>query len=521
MKNHILIALSSLLLITCCPTNHICDDEKEVVKIKVFQINDVYEIEGIEHGQYGNLARVATLINAAKKDTAIAKVLTVLSGDFISPSINNTLSFPSEEKNDTKVNGRQMVETLNAMGLDYVTFGNHEFDIKGYEVIQNRILESGFTWISSNLRLIKGDSTSPAAPFQISKDGKLTDMPAWATDTVTDKNGQKVVLGIIGLTLGFNGMPAYLDYEEYIQAGHKAMKKIQGTDIQLAITHLAKEEDIKLANALPGLEMVFGGHEHVNYALMGNGTPIYKADANARTIYIHELQWHPDCKKLDVVSQLVEINPQIEEDPRVAKVIDRWVKHQDTTLVNMGYKPYDTIYSADEPLDATEEGIRHKQTNMGRIITDAMQDYATGASAAILNSGSVRLDGFLSGEIIQLDILKTLPYGGDIVLAEMTGETLLKALNTSESKNQAKGSYLQYSGAIENSQQNGWLINGQPIKADSTYQIAANSYLMEAGDDNLEFLTDVPTQKLDETNSSGIKNDLRDITIHAMSTSGQ
>ena len=40
--------------------------------------------------------------------------------------------------------------TLNILGIDFVTFGNHEFDLNQTELI-SRMNESTFTWISSNV----------------------------------------------------------------------------------------------------------------------------------------------------------------------------------------------------------------------------------------------------------------------------------------------------------------------------------------------------------------------------------
>jgi hypothetical protein len=53
--------------------------------------------------------------------------------------------------------GRQMVEVLNAMGLDLATFGNHEFDLKEAELLE-RLRESRFGWVSSNAGHWQGDS---------------------------------------------------------------------------------------------------------------------------------------------------------------------------------------------------------------------------------------------------------------------------------------------------------------------------------------------------------------------------
>jgi 5'-nucleotidase len=43
-----------------------------------------------------------------------------------------------------------MVAVLNAMGMDYATFGNHEFDLKEGPFFE-RVKEAKFTWISCNV----------------------------------------------------------------------------------------------------------------------------------------------------------------------------------------------------------------------------------------------------------------------------------------------------------------------------------------------------------------------------------
>ena len=49
--------------------------------------------------------------------TTLRSALFLLGGDFLSPSLLSTY-----------LKGRQMVAVLDAIGMDAVTFGNHEFD---------------------------------------------------------------------------------------------------------------------------------------------------------------------------------------------------------------------------------------------------------------------------------------------------------------------------------------------------------------------------------------------------------
>src|SRR3954471_15030484 len=43
-----------------------------------------------------------------------------------------------------------MIKSWNLLGLDYATFGNHEFDF-GPDVLRKRISESNFKWLAANV----------------------------------------------------------------------------------------------------------------------------------------------------------------------------------------------------------------------------------------------------------------------------------------------------------------------------------------------------------------------------------
>ena len=43
-----------------------------------------------------------------------------------------------------------MIDAWNAVGLDYATFGNHEFDF-GPDVLRERMKESRFKWVAANV----------------------------------------------------------------------------------------------------------------------------------------------------------------------------------------------------------------------------------------------------------------------------------------------------------------------------------------------------------------------------------
>ncbi|MFS8087140.1 MAG: metallophosphoesterase, partial [Acidobacteriota bacterium] len=107
------------------------------VRVTLLQVNDVYQFAPVDGGTRGGLARVSLLRKEIMKESP--HTLFLLAGDTISPSI---------ESNTYK--GKQMIEAWNLSGLDYSTFGNHEFDF-GPAILQERIRESHFKWLAANV----------------------------------------------------------------------------------------------------------------------------------------------------------------------------------------------------------------------------------------------------------------------------------------------------------------------------------------------------------------------------------
>src|SRR5262249_47875583 len=110
-----------------------------VVDFTILQLNDVYEAAPVERGRLGGLGRAATLINHLRKENP--NFFSVMIGDFLSPSAIGATTGDS---------GQHMIEALNAIGLDYATVGNHEFDVPEQDLVL-RIDESKFKWIVSNV----------------------------------------------------------------------------------------------------------------------------------------------------------------------------------------------------------------------------------------------------------------------------------------------------------------------------------------------------------------------------------
>ena len=136
--------------------------QKETVTF--LHLNDIYEISP-KQGR-GGFAPLMTLL---KQERAKApQAITTLGGDLIASSMMSGIT-----------KGTQMIELMNAVGLDIAVVGNHEFDF-GTEVLKQRVAESKFPWLGTNV---------------LGTDGKI--FPGLVS-TVTRKAGR--------LTIGFFGI---------------------------------------------------------------------------------------------------------------------------------------------------------------------------------------------------------------------------------------------------------------------------------------------------------------------------
>lgn len=136
-RTFLTLLAASLLLLTSLPSLHAAAPAERSARLTILQLNDMYDFMPVEKGKKGGLARIAMLRDRIAKESP--NLVFVLAGDFLSPSTMSSI-----------FQGSQMVAGLNAVGLDFVTFGNHEFDF-GEAVTGERMRESRFTWVSSNV----------------------------------------------------------------------------------------------------------------------------------------------------------------------------------------------------------------------------------------------------------------------------------------------------------------------------------------------------------------------------------
>lgn len=448
-----------------------------IIKLSFIQINDVYEIQPLEMGHAGGMARVATQKKLSLKENP--NTFLVMAGDFLSPSIYNSLKV-----NGVRVRGRQMVEAMNVAGTDLAMFGNHEFDINENE-LQSRINESKFDWISSNTFHNVNNSSEP---FYKIENGSKIPFPETRIINISDADGTTAKIGFIAVTLPFN-KASYVVYTDPLEAAIKAYNTIKDScDIVVAITHQAMPDDVILAERLPQLAIIMGGHEHdMRHQKVGN-VWITKAHANAISVFKNDIVINKKNKNFTTTTSLIYMNDSVALDSTVSVVVKKWEDISNKNFASLGFDAKKIVINNGETLDGKEAHVRSQSTNLTRLVVKSMEAACPEADVAIVNSGSIRVDDELHPPISQYDILRTMPFGGAIVEVDMEGSLLSKILSIGLT-NIGTGGFLQYSEKLTHNEGK-WFISGKPIEDSKIYRVALTDFLLTGGESNLELLTD-------------------------------
>lgn len=485
-KNLLVFFLSFTFLFSCQTTQKVVDkalttnaaQDDGRIKFTFLQINDVYEISPMEGGKVAGMARVAALDRQLQKENP--NTLFVLAGDFLNPSLYGTIKYDNE-----LVSGRQMVEVMNTAGVDLVAFGNHEFDLNEKQ-LQDRINLSDFQWIGTNVLQNRVDSMPPfsstrkakyVAPFYQEKNGKKAHLPETYSWQIKDADGTELTIGIFSATIASNPKQ-FVTYEDYTTEATKTYLELAcQSDLVLGLTHLSIEEDMALAAKLPNVPLLMGGHEHHHMKVEVGDVTITKADANAKTAWIHRFEFDKNTGKHTLESELIDITDKITAEPNTHKVVDSWEAILHEKLKDVYPHPEKIVYTAKEPLDGRAMSVRSKSTNLGRLICGGIAK-ATNTTAALVNGGSIRIDDELEGAIQAIDIFRVLPFKGNVTETELTGILLLKILEEGVVKRIGKGGYLQTYNLTYDANKNTGTIAGKPIVPSQTYRIGFGTYLL-------------------------------------------
>ncbi len=488
-----LLVIITLLMFSCKK-----DDQK--IDFTFLQINDVYEIAPIQGGQFGGLARLETVHKELLQENK--NTMLFMAGDFLNPSLLGTLKVDGE-----RIKGKQMIEVMNAMNFDLVAFGNHEFDLS-QQNLQKRLNESTFPWISANVKL-KIENTS--VPFFKERNLNKQNVNETFVKEFADADGTSIKIGFISVCIPSNPKD-YVEYSNmFVKARASYAKLKDSVDVVFGLTHVKIANDKRISKLIPEIPLIMGGHEHTNMAVETENGIITKADANAKTAYIHRISFDKITKKATIQSELKEINSTIKSDEKVGEIVEKWQNILKKQIKEVIPNPDEIIYKTSIPLDGRDKPIRSMQTNIGQLITRAMSfAYNDKVDCALVNGGSIRIDDQLVGNITPVDIFRVLPYGGAIVKVKIKGRLLKRVLDYGVLA-KGTGAYLHRYNVEKVGEK--WFVDKKVLESNKVYSVAFSDYLLKGFD--IPFLSEENNEVLEVylPNSNELSFDIRKAVV--------
>ncbi len=245
----------------------------------------------------GGMDRLATAIKQVRSEED-ANVLLLDAGD----AIGDTMI-----ANETR--GEAVLRLMNALGYDAMTIGNHEPD---------------FT--SARLRELSAVARFPilAANVRHQKSGELFTKPY----LIREIGGVKV--GVIGLAYPNTSLTtaeknvAELEFRDIPAVAREFVPQMrkEGAEIVIALTHYGLGADLKLAQSVPGIDVIVGGHSHnrVEPAIKEGETLIVQAGAHGSDLGRLDLKI-AHGKIVSSESNLILLDhAKIPSDPEMAKL---------------------------------------------------------------------------------------------------------------------------------------------------------------------------------------------------------
>lgn len=373
-----------------------------------------------------------TIIRQAQSEGRDVRVLHA--GDLLAPSLESQIWF-----------GGQMVEALNfidAIAPTYFVAGNHEFDFSDnprrdqLRHLVRAVRDSTFDWLGDNYELKTGDGIADAA----------------LQSAFTITHGDKTI-GVFAITLhpqDGGTARSYVEYDrDYVGTAERVIRQFEAQDVDaiIGLTHLAMAIDERVAAlraAHPKLLFLAGGHEHERQHRPPTSTSsaVFKGSSNARVIWRIDVDF--DARGAAVIHEkALEMDTGVAEDDSYNAFSDAWRRR----LVEMMPIVEATVGYAGDDFDVTEEHIRNHESGWANFVIDQARDAfgSPPADFAFVNSGSLRIDDYIMGDISYEDIARTFGFSSYLRRLELSGAEM-KTLMEAGYVGEGQGNFPQVSG---------------------------------------------------------------------------
>lgn len=432
------------------------------MKLTILQQNDTHgaltahpeyfwTFSGPEYRRTGGLARAAAYAKTVRQQEE--HVLYIDGGDTFHGTAPLVLS-----------KGEVMPGLLNAMGLDAMVPGNWDsaYGIKRMKELMGML---DFPALAANL-YESGTGEHLLTPYIIKEMNGCTCALIGLAYPYEESVMPPSFSEGADFTLGTEELPGLI---QHLRTSEKA-------DLIIVISHMGLPLDVKLASLVDGIDILLSGHSHdrIEQPIRQNGTVIIQSGASGSFLGRIDLEW--DGKEITGLShKLITLT---EEDYAADPEVDE--------MIRKIMEPY--VQQLSDPVGRLLSPIHRMTLNeapMDRLITDAYVR-VTGADAAFSHGWRYGVP-VLPGEVTGMDLYNIIPTNPELVMLELEGRDLLKALEANLEQVFApdpfdqKGGYVLRSSGVtmafkpynpKGSRIQHIEISGEPLQLSRGYKIA-------------------------------------------------
>ena len=357
--------------------------------------------------------------------------------------------------------GMPMIELMNRTSYQYAVLGNHEFDY-GQQALTVCREHTGFELLCANMQVDESIAgiTQPR-PYAIVETGGIRVAILGLIETShRRKDGSRIP----------SANPARLGgirFDDPIETALKYRFLRHECDVFIALTHLGTDDDKLLAEAMPELDAIIGGHSHtrIKRTRIVNGVLI--AQAGEALHYINKVTFTlKDGKITDKESLLIEVDKLKKESPEVSGLIQKFHKEM----------PLEEVLAE---ATAQFDGVHP----LGSLMADALM-HICGTDFAFQNSGGIRIGMLPKGNITMEDVFRADPFKNKIMVYEMTPQEIRTLLLNSHQKGSQRADLLPAGLRYTLHTRNGEAVRitltdmqGTPLDENKRYKVGMNGYI--------------------------------------------
>ena len=419
--------------------------------LNIIHFNDVYNITETNNDKCcGGAARFKTMIERLK--ALDPEPLIFFSGDFLNPSQLSTIT-----------NGEHMVAVMREFGITCSMIGNHDLDF-GNEHCIKCLSQLNYPTLNTNIFTPKQPQCSDP-----NDESLLEPLGRCQKELVLQHNG--LTIGLVGVSEDWcNTIPVkpehgivYKDFKAQCAKYIAKLRAEHDLDLVIVLTHSRKENDLELADAVDGIDLILGGHDHLYHVGLNekHKSLLVKSGCDFQGItYIRMVAQDEDADalsgadpdqlsgaELEVLAELNQhclvesqlglvglhhrfstyhyiINRTLKPDPKMAALVDSL----SADFLAQISKPIGHVHC---DLDTRFVHIRRRESAACNMVCDIVRN-AYRVDVVILCGGGIRSDTVhKEGVLTYKDILDMVPFQDPVIVKRMKGRKIVDALKHS------------------------------------------------------------------------------------------